>query len=131
MIHMRIEKYNQVMYADFLELVISEGEEWEEYSVTKKEDYKKALDSSIVYLAYEDDLCIGYIRAKEDHSFGLYIYDLLVRKDFRGRSYGQMLINHLCKHYKDQTIYVMSDVDPYYESLGYQKIGSIFEVKKP
>lgn len=128
---MIIKRYDDACYPDFLDLVLSEGEEWEEYSVTKKEDYRKALLDSIVYVAYEGPLCIGYIRAREDGSFGLYVYDLLVRKAYRGNSYGKKLFDHVCALYPDQTIYVMSDVDPYYESIGYIKIGSIFEVKKP
>lgn len=32
--------------------------------------------------------------------------------------------------YPGQTVYVMSDVDAYYEKVGFQKIGSVFEVKK-
>ena len=128
---MKIVQYNASLYDDFLNLVISEGEDFKEYSITKKDDYKKALELSIVFLLYQDKLCIGYIRAKEDETFGLYIYDLLLRKTCRGHHYGKMLLDHLSLLYPDQTIYVMSDVDPYYESLGYQKIGSIFEVKKP
>jgi len=35
-----------------------------------------------------------------------------------------------CKDFLDQPIYVISDVDSYYEKLGYRKEGSIFEVKR-
>ena len=128
---MKIVQYNASLYDDFLNLVIPEGEDFKEYSTIKKDDYKKALDLSIVYLLYQDELCIGYIRAKEDETFGVYVYDLLLRKTCRGHHYGKMLLDYLSSLYPNQTIYVMSDVDPYYESLGYQKIGSIFEVKKP
>jgi hypothetical protein len=46
---------------------------------------------------------------------GVYIFDLLVKKSYRGQ--------------QNQPVYVMSDVDPYYEKLGYRREGSIFEVK--
>lgn len=38
-------------------------------------------------------------------------------------------MERVCIDYPNQPIYVMSDVDIYYEKLGFQKIGSIFEAK--
>jgi hypothetical protein len=35
----------------------------------------------------------------------------------------------VCQDFPNQPVYVMSDVDPYYEKLGYRREGSIFEVK--
>jgi hypothetical protein len=40
-----------------------------------------------------------------------------------------MLMETVCEDFSDQLVYVMSDVDTYYEKLGYQREGSIFEVK--
>jgi hypothetical protein len=37
-------------------------------------------------------------------------------------------MEQVCKEYPEQTVYVMSDVDPYYEKQGYQKEGTIFIV---
>ena len=42
---------------------------------------------------------------------------------------GEILMERVFKDYPNQSIYVMSDVDPYYEKLGYRREGSIFEVK--
>jgi len=36
----------------------------------------------------------------------------------------------ISKDYPDQNVYVMSDVDEYYEKQGFRREGSIFEVKK-
>ena len=38
-------------------------------------------------------------------------------------------MERVCPDFLDQPVYVMRDVDPYYEKLGYHKAGSIFEVK--
>ena len=38
-------------------------------------------------------------------------------------------MERVCQDFPDQPVYVMRDVDPYYEKLGYHKAGSIFEVK--
>jgi predicted N-acetyltransferase YhbS len=58
-----------------------------------------------------------------------YVYDLLVRKSYRGNQIGKNLMERMCQGFPNQPVYVMSDVDPYYEKLGYRKEGSIFEVK--
>jgi GNAT superfamily N-acetyltransferase len=81
-----------------------------------------------VYVCLEEDDLIAYIRCKEDSGFGVYVYDLLVRKDKRGNQVGKSLIEHIKDEFKNQSIYIMSDVDLYYEKCGYVKIGSIFEV---
>jgi predicted N-acetyltransferase YhbS len=54
---------------------------------------------------------------------------LLVRKTHRGKQIGKALMERVLKDFLNQAIYVMSDVDPYYEKLGYRREGSIFEVK--
>jgi hypothetical protein len=56
---------------------------------------------------------------------GFYVYDLLVRQDHRGQGFGKQLIDHVRLFY--EPVYVMSDVDRYYEKIGMSKIGSIFE----
>ncbi len=59
---------------------------------------------------------------------GVYIYDLLVRKAHTGNQIGKLLMEQACRDFPDQSVYVMSDVDVYYEKLGYMREGTIFEV---
>ena len=54
---------------------------------------------------------------------------LFVRKTHRGKQIGKTLMEQVFKDFPNQPIYVMSDVDPYYEKLGYRREGSIFGVK--
>lgn len=111
-------------YEDALFDLIESDPEWTEY-IKHKNQYRLAIESSTVYLLMEVTLCIGFIRGRDDSGFGFYIYDLLVRKSHRGHGYGKKLIDHLKSIY--QPVFVMSDVDPYYEKIGMKKIGSIFE----
>lgn len=120
---MSIIKYNH-SYEDVLFDLIESDPEWSEY-IQQRNQYRLAIESSTVYLLMEDALCIGFIRGRDDSGFGFYVYDLLVRKTHRGHGYGKILIDHLRSMY--QPVYVMSDVDPYYEKIGMTKIGSIFE----
>lgn len=36
----------------------------------------------------------------------------------------------ICSDYPEHIVYVMSDVDGYYEKLGYKKEGSVYEVSR-
>lgn len=111
-------------YEDALFDLIESEPELVEY-IEHRNQYRLAIESSTVYVLMDESVCIGYIRGRDDSGFGFYIYDLLVRKSHRGHGYGKKLIDHLKSIY--QPVFVMSDVDPYYEKIGMKKIGSIFE----
>lgn len=120
---MEILSYNHTYEQQLFDLIQSDPE-WLEY-IQFRQKYIQALDQSVVFIMIEKDTCIGFIRGKDDAGFGFYIYDLLVRKDNRGHGYSKALIDYVRSIY--QPVYVMSDVDPYYEKIGMTKIGSIFE----
>ncbi|MDU5333483.1 GNAT family N-acetyltransferase [Enterococcus sp.] len=104
--------------------------DWNEYCNEKnKENYLRAIQTSITYLLFEEEKICGYARCREDDGFGVYVYDLLIDHNCRGKNYGRYLMEQACKDFPEQTVYVMSDVDPYYEKQGYQKEGTIFIVK--
>ena len=127
---MEIKKYSKANESLLFELLIDEGDEWSDYHGSAGRDrYIKALESSITYIACDEALVCGYARCREDDGFGVYVYDLLVRKSYRGKQIGKILMERVCHDFPDQPVYVMSDVDPYYEKLGYRREGSIFEVK--
>jgi ribosomal protein S18 acetylase RimI-like enzyme len=126
---MKIRRYSKVDEALLFDLLIDEGDDWSDYhGSVGRSKYIKALESSITYIAYDDNLVCGFVRCREDDGFGVYIYDLLVRKSYRGRQIGKGLMERVCQGFPNQPVYVMSDVDPYYERLGYKRVGSIFEV---
>ena len=130
--NIKIRKYNESRDAVALFEMMRLEDDWGEYSNDKKSEskYKIALNNDIVYVAYEDDSLCGFIRVRNDHGYGVYIHDLLVHKNYRGKSYGKALIEHVCKNHKG-TVYVMSDVDDYYHKQGYTEIeGRIIIVRK-
>ena len=107
----------------------AEGDDWECYFGEKnREKYKKALDSSLTYIAIDGNTLCGYVRCRDDDGLGVYVYDLLVNKAFRGRSIGRKLMERVCVDFPENEVYVMSGVDKYYEKLGYQREGSVFRV---
>lgn len=126
----KICSYTIEMENDLFNLIKSEGEDWSDYtSELGRYNYIRAIETSIVYVIYESNEIIAYIRCKEDNGFGIYVYDLLVRQDKRGNKLGQLLIEKVKNDYPEQSIYIMSDVDEYYIKCGYKKIGSIFEIE--
>lgn len=127
---MEIREYCKADESALFDLLDDEGDEWRDYhGAANRDKYIKALKSSKTYLACEEKFVHGIVRCREDDGFGVYIYDLLVRKAYRGRHIGKSLIERVCQDFPNQPVYVMSDVDLYYEKLGYCKVGSKFEVK--
>ena len=128
---MEIREYSKTDESLLFDLLIDEGDDWSDYhGLTGRSKYIKALESSITYIAYDETLVCGYARAREDDGFGVYIYDLLVKKTHRGKQIGKILMERVRKDFPNQPVYVMSDIDPYYKKLGYRREGSIFEVKE-
>lgn len=124
--NLKIRKYNPTIdYENLMKLVQSEGEEWEDYL---NPIYRKALESSITYVALIGEELCGYSRSLSDSGLFIWVIDLLVNKNRRGLSIGKRLMECILTDFPDIDVYVMSDVDPYYDKLGYEKEGSIFKV---
>lgn len=125
---MSIRRYNKHTDESRLMEMIQNEEGWDYAEDSIATQYKKALETSITYVADENGEICGYSRSLDD--FGIYIYvcDLLVRPDYRGKGLGRQLMEILCKDFPNQTIFVMSDVDEYYQKLKYSRSGSIFQV---
>ena len=127
---MLIKRYSKTDESHLFDMLKEEGDGWSDYhGEAGYSKYVNALESSITYVVYDNYILCGYARCRGDEGFGVYVYDLLVRKSCRGKQFGRMLMEQVCKDFSDQPVYVMSDVDPYYEKLGYRREGSIFEVK--
>ena len=111
-------------------LLEREGKDWKDYWLgSGRENYKKALDHSLVYLLFRDEALCGYARCRDDDGYGVYIYDLLVDKLYRGKEYGRLLMEQVCRDFPNCPVYVLGDVYPYYEKLGYEAEGTIYIVK--
>ncbi len=112
-----------------MKLIENEGEEWSCYSAEEfAEKYRAALANSITYVAYDGDILCGYSRSLNDCGFYIYVCDLLVRPEHRGKQIGRKLMERIYVDYLGQVVFVMSGVDEYYKKQGYRREGSIFEV---
>ena len=127
---MVIRRYANTDEANLLRLIRSEGDEWSDYfgSNGMTPRFKTAMQSSIAYIAVDGETVCGFVRARDDDGLGVYIYDLLVDKNHRGKGYGSLMLKQVSRDFPGFDVYVMSDVDGYYEKLGYKREGSIFKV---
>jgi ribosomal protein S18 acetylase RimI-like enzyme len=127
---MEIRKYVLEDEYALMQMIRNEGEEWRCYWADENQTkYRHALRYSITYIAVENGEVCGYIRSLDDMGFYIYVCDLLVTAKYRGRDIGRKLMEQLTTDYPNQTVFVMSDVDEYYQKLGYPIIGSILEVR--
>ncbi|REE00137.1 GNAT family N-acetyltransferase [Marinoscillum furvescens] len=120
-----IKAYSDVDYEPLKELFRSEGDEWKDYL---KPGYQQALAGSSTYVAYCQGACGGYVRAILDHGIYVWVIDLLVAPRFRGHGIGRQLLEHVHLSFPETDVYVLSDVDTYYEKLGYVREGSVYKV---
>ena len=126
-----IRRYTENDAQELFSLIEREGEDWIDYwSIPNRPKYTAALRSSIVCLLFSGDELCGYLRARNDDGYGVYVYDLLVDRRHRGKAYGKLLMEQVCGDFPYDDVYVMSGVDGYYEKLGYEKEGSIFRVRR-
>lgn len=127
---MIIKTYTKEDETFLFDLIKGEGSDWDCYSAPGSMDkYRNAIEKSITYVAYEGETLCGYVRAIDDFGLYIYIYDLLVSRQFRGQELGRKLMEQVCIDHPQRVVYVMSGVDGYYTKLGYSREGSIYEVK--
>jgi GNAT superfamily N-acetyltransferase len=125
---MEILRYKHV-HEDAVITAIKADPNWDMFTNKRSIDkYRKRLQQSITYVAYEGEKFSGYLRALLDDGFALYISELFVVPDMRNRKIGRSLISKVKSDYMNLTVYALSNEDAYYEKLGYRKVGSVFEI---
>lgn len=125
---MQIRQFQDTDIEDLFDLMRREGEEWTYCHEKNRAKYTYAMNHSIAYVVIENNILCGYVRCKDDNGFGIYILDLLIDKQYRGKEYGRMLMKTVCDSFPEDIVYVTSDADLYYEKLGCQKEGTVFRV---
>ena len=121
----KLQKYSEKDYPGVLQLIKSEGEEWEQYTIP---EYKINLEKCITHIALVNEKIVGYIRSWDDYGQFICVLDLLVHKDYRGYKIGKMLLNTVQEEYPKMEVYILSDNNEYYKKLGYKVEGSIFKI---
>lgn len=129
---MTIRRYQSGDFDRVMALMEDEGEEWACYwRGDAREKYRRMLDASVTFLCFKGDALCGFARNLLDGDLYVYVCDLLVGKAFRGQGIGRALMGQCYVEYPESEVFVMSDVDAYYEKQGYVREGSVFWVSRP
>lgn len=67
--------------------------------VNNIDNLRKGMKKSYVIAAYEDKKLIGLVRALSDYATVVYVQDLLVASDYRGKRVGKSLMHHLLNYF--------------------------------
>ncbi|WP_206859312.1 GNAT family N-acetyltransferase [Candidatus Enterococcus mangumiae] len=126
---MKIKEYTSDYQDQLFELFKKEGEEWGYWLPENQANYVEALEKSVTYIVVENDQIIGFVRTLND--FVIWIVDLLVHKEHRGRAIGKQLMTYVCEQFPNKEVYVSgaNDALPYYKKLGYEPEGVVYQVK--
>ena len=125
---MRILKYNR-QHEEALLSAISQDSDWDMFTNSQAiTHYKRRLLESISYVCVEDGNFYGFVRALQDDNFAIYVSELFVAPEYRGRKIGKLLLQHIQKNSANLTVYILSDEDGYYEKMGYKAVGSIYQM---
>ena len=123
----KICRYGKIYEAELIALLTNEPD-WVSFTCADRIDvFKRALLNSESYVCKIKGEVCGYLRALVD-GFGVYVSELYVAPSFRNKGCGRELLNELRRNHADQSVYVLSDEDRYYEKLGYKRVGSVFEL---
>ena len=123
-----IKKYTPEYQDALFSLIESEGDDWEYHLEPNRQRYIHALSKSETFVIFEEGILVGYARILDDYE--VFVIDLLVHKNYRGKSYGQQLMEYVCAEFRGKNVFVLGadDVLPYYNKLGYQSAGVVYQV---
>ncbi|ALO45768.1 GNAT family N-acetyltransferase [Pseudohongiella spirulinae] len=123
----KILKYTHGHETELLAL-LSEESDWSSFlDAAAIDTFRQCLLETETYVCESEGQICGYLRAIVD-GFGVYVSELYVAPQHRGNGFGVRLLGRIKQAFPNQEVYVLSDEDLYYEKLGYQRIGSIFQL---
>ena len=126
---MRITKYKPE-HEEAVLSAIKDDPNWEMFTNDDAiETYKNSLEKSVTYVCHDRGGFCGYVRALLDEGLAVYVSELYVIPGCRNRKIGRSLLEQVKADFPDLTVYALSDEDAYYESIGYKKTGSVFELR--
>lgn len=126
---MRITKYKPE-HEEAVLSAIRNDPNWEMFTNDDAiESYKNSLEKSVTYVCHDNSEFCGYVRALLDEGFAIYVSELYVIPRCRNRKIGRLLLERVKVDFPNLTVYALSDEDAYYEKMGHEKIGSVFELK--
>ena len=103
------------------ELFLEEG--WKTYT---EDLLKKLLNNSNWIIAEENNKIYGFARYISDNVLSIYLCEILVDKDLRGREIGKLIIKKIFEDNPGLRMDLLSDSDSFYKKLNFRELGSAF-----
>lgn len=95
-----------------------------------KEICTKAIEHSACYGVYDqNNRQIGFARVLTDYTTTLYLCDVIIDKEHRGKGLGKRLVKHITEDEDFMDLYgllVTSNAHRFYEPLGFKRDSRIF-----
>lgn len=98
-------------------------EDWMSYA---RNDFGLALDNSIAIVGVIGKSLVAYARVLTDGYITVFICELIVSKEYRGRGFGRRLVDFIHGLYPKTRTDLISEADGFYEVVGFRKVGTGF-----
>ena len=110
---------------DFESIINScKAEGWVKFYDKKKELFRKALNTSESYVAYEDGQYCGFTRCITDGHFTIYCCEIIVDEAYRRKDVGKLLLKTVNDKYPTCAMDVISDNDDFYAANGFKVLAN-------
>ena len=110
---------------DFEHIIAScKAEGWVKFYDKKKELFRKALNTSESYVAYEDEQYCGFTRCISDGHFTIYCCEIIVDEAFRRKGVGRLLLKKVSDKFQSCAMDVISDNDDFYAANGFNVLAN-------
>ncbi len=126
--------YNMDGYID--DLMNLYKNEWWTNTRSKEEVIKMLQNTTFVFgIVNKDNELIAFSRVMSDKVYKAFIFDVIVRQDYRGQGLGekliQMVLNHAeLKNVKSFELYCKDEMVPFYEKFGFKKVDDLAFLKR-
>lgn len=76
----------------------------------------------------EKQLLVGFVRVLSDRVFKAFVFDVIVKPDYRGEGLGRMLMEAVFNHPQLEKVrhfelYCLEEMRPFYQQFGFQFVG--------
>ncbi|MEO1928629.1 MAG: GNAT family N-acetyltransferase [Nautiliaceae bacterium] len=125
--------YNADNYID--DLMNLYKNEWWTKNRSKEEVIKMLQNTTLVFGIVENDELVAFSRVLSDRVYKAFIFDVIVKEDFRNKGYAKILMNEILNHkelknVKTFELYCKDEMIGFYEKSGFKKVEDLVLLKR-
>lgn len=92
---------------------LNKAEEWYNLVVHSGLTKRAWKNSTVAYVALDNDVLIGYVRGLTDANITLYVCELLIHAEYRNQSIGSKLLNYVHNKYPTTRMELLASSSSY------------------